>query len=325
MPIPQQPVTDYAHGISAVESGFNRPFLAAVHLIVEQGRVALVDTGTHDSVARVLLAIEGKGLTAEDVDYVLLTHVHLDHAGGAGQFMRLFPNAKLVVHPRGAPHMIDPSKLWNATVAVYGEALARKSYGEILPIPAERVLQAGEGFSVELAGRRLEFFDTPGHARHHLCIRDTRSGAIFTGDTFGLSYRELDRDGLCFIFPSTTPTQFDPPALHASVDRILAFKPPAVYLTHYAEVREVPRLGADMHRLIDAHVAVAERAREMPAGAQRLAALEAGLAAVVDDECRLQRWPMSEAEARNVFVNDIELNAAGLEAWLGSRSQGASA
>lgn len=314
-----EPVIDYEYGISAIESGFNRPFLAAVHLIVENGRAAIVDSGTHDSVPRVLSALADKKLPVECVDYVLLTHVHLDHAGGAGMFMQKFPNATMVVHPRGAPHMIDPSKLWAATIAVYGEQTARKAYGEIVPVPAARVIHATDGSSVALNGRKLEFIDTPGHARHHVCIRDTRSGHMFTGDTFGLSYRELDRDGLMFSFPSTTPTQFDPPALHASIDRILSFHPEAVYLTHYAQVRDVPRLGADLHRLIDAHVALAESARALAAGKERLSRLEAGMTELVLQERQRQAWPLSEAQALEVFSNDIELNAAGLEAWLASR------
>ena len=133
-----QEITRYDHGIMAVDSGFLRPHFDAIHLIREGDRLALVDTGTTHSVPRVLAALEQEGATPEQVDYVLLTHVHLDHAGGAGQFMQKFPNARLVVHPRGARHMIDPGKLWNATVAVYGQQVAEASYGEIVPIAAER-------------------------------------------------------------------------------------------------------------------------------------------------------------------------------------------
>ena len=166
-----------------------------------------------------------RGVAPAQVDYVILTHVHLDHAGGAGQLMARFPNARLTVHPRGARHMIDPSRLLAATVAIYGEEETRRIYGEILPVPRERVIETPEGATLRLAGRELLFLDAPGHARHHVVVRDGETGHIFAGDTFGLSYRELDQDGRQFSFPTTSPSQFDPPALHRSIDRMLALGP----------------------------------------------------------------------------------------------------
>ena len=238
-------VIDYSDGISAVDSGYVRPHLDAIHLIVEGGRVAVVDTGTNDSVPHVLNALAAKGLGPEAIDFVILTHVHLDHAGGAGLLMQKAPNAKLVVHPRGARHMIDPSKLMQATRDVYGVEAATAMYGDIVPVPAERVIETSDGSTVSLAGRTLTFYDTPGHAKHHNCIRDARTGHLFTGDMFGLSYRELDRDGRQFVFPATTPSQFDPDAFHRSIDRMTALGPEALYLTHYGRVVDVPRIGRD--------------------------------------------------------------------------------
>src|SRR5690606_23693744 len=148
-------------------------------------------------------ALEAAGLTPADVDWLILTHVHLDHAGGAGELMACLPNARLVVHPRGARHMIDPSKLWAGALAVYGEEEMQRSYGTLRPIPAERVVEAPDGHVVELAGRALRCLDTPGHARHHNAIHDEPSGCVFTGDTFGLSYRELDSARGPFVIPTT--------------------------------------------------------------------------------------------------------------------------
>ncbi len=314
-----QEITRYDHGIMAVDSGFLRPHFDAIHLIREGDRLALVDTGTNHSVPRVLAALEQEGATPEQVDYVLLTHVHLDHAGGAGQFMQKFPNARLVVHPRGARHMIDPGKLWNATVAVYGQQVAEASYGEIVPIAAERVIDATDGLSVSLNGRQISFHDSPGHARHHVFIRDGRSGHIFTGDTFGVSYRELDQGGRPSIFPSTTPTQFDPLALNASIDRIMNFAPEAVYLTHYSQVRDLDRLSADMHRLVNAHAEIGEAHADQSPGTQRLASLTAAVQALVLSERERQQWTVDEATTLELFKGDIELNAAGIDAWLQSR------
>lgn len=311
-------VIDYPHGISAVDSGYVRPLLDAVHVVVEDGRVAIVDTGTNDSVPLVMEALAAKGLGPDAIDYVMLTHVHLDHAGGAGLFMATAPNARLVVHPRGARHMIDPSKLMAATRAVYGEEAARTMYGDIVPIPADRVIEAVDGSTVDLAGRTFTFFDTPGHAKHHNCIRDDRTGHLFTGDMFGLSYRELDRDGKQFVFPATTPSQFDPDAFHASIDRMVALGPEALYLTHYGKVVDVPRIAADLLRLVDAHADVGRDAAGIVDPKDRAAALRAGVRRIAVDESARQGWAVTPDRVDDVFSMDIALNADGLESWIAS-------
>ncbi len=304
----------YDHGIYALDSGYIRPRLAAIHFIVEQGRVAIIDTASYTACPRVLDALQALGLTPASVDYVFLTHIHLDHAGGAGALMQAFPEARLVVHPRGAAHMADPTKLFAAVRAVYGAEEADRLYGDPVPIPAERTQVAGEGFSFDLAGRPLVCFDTPGHARHHLCLWDAQSHSLFTGDMFGLSFRELDVNGRPSILPTTTPTQFDPVATHNSIDRILGQRPEAVYLTHFAQVREIARLGSDLHRLIDSHVAVARQ--EQASGPDREARILAGLWALMDAEARRQGWPLGREEWREVVRSDVELNAQGLDYWL---------
>jgi glyoxylase-like metal-dependent hydrolase (beta-lactamase superfamily II) len=246
--------------------------------------------------------------------------VHLDHAGGAGQLMAHCPNATLTVHPRGARHVIDPGRLLAATVRIYGEETTRRVYGEVLPVPAERVLETPEGARISLAGRELQFLDAPGHARHHVVVRDAGTGHIFAGDTFGLSYRELDRGGRQFVFPTTSPSQFDPPALGRSIGRMLALAPEAIYVTHFGQVRDAVRLGADLRRLIEAHVALAERWRD--AGAQRNALLRKGIAELLREESRRQGWTLADAELMRVFAIDVDLNAQGLEAWLDSTAGG---
>lgn len=303
--------------IYAVDSCYMRPQLAAIHLIRSGDQVAIVDTGNNASVPQVMAALAELGLGAEAVSHVLLTHIHLDHAGGAGAFMAACPNATLVVHPRGARHMADPARLWAGTVAVYGEADAIARYGEIVPVPAGRIVEATDALVIDLNGRPLRVADTPGHARHHVCYFDERSRAWFTGDVFGLSYRELDRDGMAFVFPSTTPVQFDPPALHASIDRLMAADPAAMYLTHFSRVTDLPRLAADLHRLIDAHVAIARAGAD--AVDHRHQIIRSGLSALLREEARRQQWTLDETALFDLFAVDLELNAQGLEVWLDSQ------
>lgn len=308
----------YEHGIFAIDAEYVRPKMASIHLLVENGRVALVDTGNNESVTAVLAALDALGLTPESVDYVILTHVHLDHAGGAGAMMRVFPSARLVVHPRGARHMADPAKLVAGATAVYGLAEVRRLYGEVLPIDASRIIEASHEFAIDLAGRELLCLDTPGHARHHICILDRKSGHIFVGDTFGLSYRELDTEGRQCIFPTTTPVQFDPEALHASLDLLMSYQPEAVYLTHYSQVRDVVEKARDLHRLIDAHLAVARF--EKDAGPERHARIRAGLAHLLVDEAKRFGCQLQPAEILEIYAADLDLNAQGLGVWLDSKA-----
>ncbi len=307
-------VLRYDHGIYALDADYIRPQLAAIHLIVESGRAIIIDTASYTSLPQVLDTLGALELTPASVDYVFLTHIHLDHAGGAGAMMQAFPEARLVVHPRGAAHMADPTKLFAAVRAVYGAEEADRLYGEPTPVAADRIIAAGEGYTFELAGRPLVCWDTPGHARHHLCLWDARSRGLFTGDIFGLSFRELDVQGRPSVIPTTTPTQFDPAVMHDSIHRIVHQQPDAVYLTHFAQVRDVARLGDDLHRLLDAHVAIAERERE--AGPDREARILQGLWALMDAEATRQGWRLDRELWREVLRSDIELNAQGLHYWL---------
>lgn len=301
------------HGIHTIDTGFVRPQFDAAYLIVENGRGAFVDCGTNHSVPRMLAALDGAGITADAVDWLILTHVHLDHAGGAGELIAQLPNARLLVHPRGARHMIDPSALWAGASAVYGEAAMEENYGRLRPIPAERVVEAVDGYEVDLAGRVLRMLDTPGHARHHNTIHDERANVCFTGDVFGLSYRDFDTAAGPFILPTTSPVQFDPDALHASIRRLIALKPAAMYLTHYGRVASVERLAADLHVQIDAMVALAHAAQGQP---DRHARLLTSLTDLYAGRAAAHGWTQGRDAMAALLSMDIELNAQGLEVWL---------
>ena len=305
-------------GIIAIDTEYVRPLMDASHLIVEQGRAAFVDTGTGTSVPLLLNALEQQGLAPEHIDYLFLTHVHLDHAGGAGQLMRELPNASCVVHPRGARHMIDPSRLIAGTEAVYGVERARRIYGEILPVDAARVVEPADGQWFELNGRALQTLYTAGHAKHHYVLNDPASRGVFTGDSFGISYRETDTANGIIGFPTTTPIDFDPDEAHRSIDRILSAEPEFAYLTHFSRITDLEPYAQSLHAGLDDYVRIAEDCESQP---QRVAAIEARL---FDYTCeRLVGHGMSADRdtMKAIMGMDVTLNAQGLSVWLDRRNK----
>ena len=303
-------LTRFADGITAVDTEYVRPQMDAAHVVVAGARAAIVDTGPNTAVPLILAALGELGIERDAVEYLFLTHVHLDHAGGAGALMRELPRATAVVHPRGAPHMIDPAKLIAGTRAVYGDELYSRLYGEILPIPRERIVIAQDGQRFDLGDRSFECVHTPGHALHHQAIVDHGAGSIFTGDTFGLSYREFDTALGPWIMPTTTPTQFDPGQLKGSIVRLMRYRPRRVYLTHYSEVDQCARLANDMCNAIDHFVRIARRSEFDPAR------MIFSLRDWAHDSLRDHGCKMDIDAIDAILGKDFELNAAGLAAWL---------
>ncbi len=238
----KQEVISVVEGIIVIDSGYYSKDFASIYLLRQNNKVAIIETGTNYSVPIVENVLIKNGLSLLDVSYVIPTHVHLDHAGGAGELMRQCVNASLVVHPRGARHLIDPSKLIAGAMEVYGEEKFKEYYGEIIPIDANRVTEADDNFILDFDGRELTFIDTPGHARHHFCIWDKTTKTMFTGDTFGISYRDLDHQDDVYILPSTSPVQFDPEALIKSINRIMEFKPERICLTHFSAIKPTKKV-----------------------------------------------------------------------------------
>jgi glyoxylase-like metal-dependent hydrolase (beta-lactamase superfamily II) len=306
-------MTDFRAGITAIDCDYVRPKLAASHLVVDGGRAAFVDTGTTHSLPNLLAALEAKGLDRGDVDWVLTTHVHLDHAGGAGALMQALPNARCAVHPRGAPHLVRPGKLVAGSIAVYGESRYRALYGEIVPIDESRVLVAEDGAKLSLGGRELELIHTPGHALHHYCIVDRAHALIFSGDTFGISYRDFDVNGRAFIFPTTTPVHFDPEALCRSVDRLISYQPRSIFLTHYAEVTELDRLAREMKERVVAYADLGLRYRDALGRADKL---RHGMFAMMSSWLDEHGYPRDDGERHRLLDDDVELNCQGIEVWL---------
>lgn len=301
-------------GITIIDTGFGeRPAFCAAYLVAEAGRAALIDCGTLHSVPRMLAALDAAGVARDAVDYLIATHVHLDHAGGAGALLRELPAARLVVHPRGAPHMLDPARLIASARQVYGDALFDRAYGGLVPAPAERVLEAADGQVLDLAGRPLLLAHTPGHALHHLSVWDARTRAWFTGDVFGISYREFDVGGRPFAIPTTSPVQFDPGQMKDSVRRLLAAEPEVCYVTHFGAVRDVRRVGLRLVEQVDAMVALAQFLADAP---DAHAALKQALTTLYVDRARIHGVGDPEQRVPALLDMDIELNAQGLAAWM---------
>ena len=315
---------DLPHQITCIDTDYQRPGLAACYLIESDGEAAFIDTGTSLTVPLLMQVLAIKGISPEQVRYVIPTHVHLDHAGGAGALMQRLPQASLVIHPHGARHMIDPSKLTAGATAVYGEEAFRKSFGELIPIDESRVIEAPDGHRLRLGSRELLCLDTPGHARHHICIHDDQSQGIFTGDTFGLSYREFDTAAGPFLLATSTPIQFDPEAWHQTLDRLMGLSPQVIYLTHYCAVEEPNKLVEQLRQSLDQFTRIA-LAADAPAGEARTAQIRTGLHDWLLESMQQHGCKLPQAEIEHLMEMDLELDAQGLEVWLQKREEAASA
>lgn len=285
------------------------PQFAASYLLVEGDEAAFVDDNTTHAVPTLLAALHARKLGPDAVRWVIVTHVHLDHAGGSSALMKACPNATLLAHPRAAPHLIDPSKLVASARKVYGDAEFDRLYGTIEPVPAGRVRVMQDGETLAWGGRTLTFLHTRGHANHHFCLHDSASGAVFTGDSFGLRYPALQRGGL-FVFPSTSPTDFDPDEARRSVDRIAALAT-AVYPTHFGEVRDVAEAARQLRTHLDFSASLLDRAITSALAGDELTSF-------CRDELRAHYAPefkargLDAAATQRLLDLDLDLNAQGI-------------
>ena len=298
---------ELGHGIYAIDAHYVTPRVASIYLLQQDDEVAIIETGTRHSVQNVLATLKALNITKAQIRYVIPTHVHLDHAGGAGTMMRHFEQAELLIHPRGARHMIDPEQLIAGTMRVYGENRFKRLYGEIEPVDPSRIQVIGHEKTVSLASRQLVFIDTPGHARHHFCIFDEASRGFFTGDSFGVSYDSM-KSLTCGLLPTTPPTQFDPEALHLTIDQIMRFEPQQLYLTHYGTYPSPINQVDHFHRWIDTYVELTQQHK--PQTQEDGAHLESALTRIVLDALADAAQPLDR-----LLKTDMRLNAQGLAWW----------
>jgi glyoxylase-like metal-dependent hydrolase (beta-lactamase superfamily II) len=300
---------DYKNGICCVESGYEGGGVVSVYVIRGGGEAAIVDVCHNGALEPVKRALSELGVKNGDVKYIFLTHVHLDHAGGAGLFAREFPEAAFVVHERGGKHIADPSKLAASAASVYGESVMRRMYGEILPVPADRITTPPDGAEFRVGSRTVVCFDTPGHARHHLAYKDVSSGAVFTGDAYGMSYAELvGREGRCAIL-TTSPVQFDPRAMEASMRRIDDLANGEVYPAHFGRLPTGGGVSDSLYRQLELYVEAAELAKG------DINAIRTRLREIFIEEALHQNCPCLASNFGRVTITALELNTQGLALW----------
>lgn len=216
-------LSDFLHMIDVKPGGVER-FIASY--VLRGHRIAIIETGPTVSVGNLLAGLQEIGIKSEEVDYVAVSHVHLDHAGGAGTLLRHLPNAKLIVHAKGAPHMMKPEKLWDQARRALGSVA--EMYGEVQPVPDDRIIVASDGMVMDLGeGIELRVLETLGHASHHLSYYERRSGGMLPGDAAGIYMDKLD-----VVIP-TTPAPFHLEMALASLDKLMRMAPRQLYYTHF--------------------------------------------------------------------------------------------
>ena len=242
-----------SHGLSWIDLGFlGRSDVIAAVIVQGPGGVAIVDPGPTTCLATLEEGLQAHGIRWNDVRHILLTHIHLDHAGAVGTIVREHPHISVLVHERGAKHMIDPSRLLDSATRVYGDQMDRL-WGEFAAVPEANIVLLSGGETIQAGGRAFDVAYTPGHAAHHVSFFDSSSGVAFVGDVAGVCRSQG------YVLPPTPPPDIDLDAWHESVDRILAWSPSTLFLTHFGAVTRVrPHLAELLDNLTQAANVVRE-------------------------------------------------------------------
>lgn len=283
--------------------------------VIHEDELTIVETGPSPSVKYVKKGLEALGFSLDQVKYIIVTHIHLDHAGGAGVLVKECPNAKVVVHPRGARHIADPDRLIAGAKAVYGEKFA-ELFDPIIPIPEDRLLVKGEADTLKIGPDcLLEFLDTPGHAKHHFSIYDPITNGMFTGDTVGVRYEQLVPDGVNLFLPSTSPNQFDPDAMQSAINRMQDMKLDYIYFGHYGMTNIPNEALQQVSEWLDIFVEEAEAIYAEQKGHDELAER---LISLVREKLRAQGIP-DDHKVYSLIKLDMEVSAMGMIDYLSKK------
>ncbi len=230
--------------IICIDNHYIQENFACSYLLKEKDRALFIDNGTNSNISILLDVLKQNGYSKEQVEYLVITHIHLDHAGATSGLIEHFPNAKILAHPKASPHLINPKRIIEGASSVYGKENFSKMYGEIKEIPESKVISMKDEEEILFGDRKLKFYFTKGHANHHFVIHDFGTNSIFTGDSFGVSYPIMKSQKNFLIFPTTTPTDFDSKEAILSIEKILNTNSDIAYLTHFNSFEQM-KLGAE--------------------------------------------------------------------------------
>ncbi len=321
-----------ADGIYQIDTRYlDQEGIVSCNLIEDNGQLAFVENNTNYAVPYLLQAVKYLGFAPGDVKYVIVTHIHLDHAGGTGLLMKQAPNAQLVIHARGRKHMIDPEKLIKGVKAIYGEEKYKKLYGEILPVEKERVRAISwspadnpepGAHQVTLGNRTLEFIDAPGHAKHHMFVFDHHTRSVFSGDSFGISYPRFTFGEFRLVFPSTSPVQFDPERSLETYQRIMDLHPARVLFTHYGSIENLDKAHAQLKEWIDFSAATVEKRYDEGYREEELyKLLYRDIQGRFEQVIREARGKGLTDEEKDFLFLDTDLNAQGLVDYIKKKKE----
>jgi glyoxylase-like metal-dependent hydrolase (beta-lactamase superfamily II) len=283
--------------------------------LVEAAEPALVETGPTTSRDTVIEGLRDLGVGPTDLAHIVVTHIHLDHAGGAGTLAAHFPRATVWVHERGVPHLAEPSKLLASAARVYGsEGRLRELFGPVEPVQAERMRSLSDGDRVRLGNRHIEVLYTPGHASHHVALFDSRTGSAFVGDALGIFLPDVR-----ILRPAMPLPEFDLEQAVTSVERIAAREPPLVLFSHFGPAKEVPHLcQLVIHRMRKWTAAVEEGLQQT----EEMAEIVRILRARTLSEINPADGEGHEAlEDRYELASGYEMNAMGIARYIGKRAE----
>ncbi|NBV49664.1 MBL fold metallo-hydrolase [bacterium] len=294
-----------------IDCHYQFPQFAAAFLKTKSGKSVLIENNTSHAIPFLLDALIKSGGAPDQVDFLIVTHAHLDHAGATGQLMQLFKNAQLIAHPKAARTLINPERLVESAERVYGQSQFEQLYGQIAPVPAERTIAVQDGDAIQWQGETFQFFFTEGHASHHCCVAIPESGEVFTGDAFGLCYPSISGKAP-FHFPSTSPVDFDHAKAAMSIDKILSTQSRGAFLTHFGWVQDLTERGQLLKQHLDFHQELIEKSEVQQVEDEQLESwMLRELQQYFEDQldrCGVQK----SQQVLDILKMDIHLNAAGL-------------
>lgn len=281
--------------------------------IIKGENTVIIETGASPSNKRIQDGLKTLGIAPEEVMGIVVSHIHLDHAGGAGLLMSQCPNAKLYVHEKGKKHLVNPERLIESSKQVYGE-LYEPYFDPILPIAEDRVVVVGAGDEILIEeGRALNVFDSPGHALHHIFVYDSKSNGIFSGDAAGLFYRPIfEQHGVPFSFPATTPTQFDPVAMKETIQKMMELSPDRIYYTHFGMVSPAKER---LEEVIGWMPFFEEQCIQFFKEKRSVDQLEAFIKEAVYERLEKDGVPR-DSSALDIIALDLQLNAQGVASYV---------